>query len=175
MNALLQSMDKVSNTTSKLGLFVAGAFIAVVTTMICINVVLRSVCDINMRFVEEYAMLAMVPMSYLGLGYTLRQNKHIAADILVSRVAPFKRHIMLLVAAVFGFFVLCFFLERAWDILAHNWTRGITSNGPMRTPMWIPSLIILIGLGLFIVDVFLWIVHLCCRLANREGLRFVEE
>lgn len=176
MNAAstLTALDRCANALSRLGILLSGGFIALVTAMIFINVLLRSLFGINLPFAEEWASLSLIPMAYLGLGYTLRRGKHIAADIVLSRVPVRVRRLMLLAVAVFSLFVLVFFLERGWELLSYNWARHVTTNGPMRTPMWIPSLAMFAGLLIFALDIVFWIVHLALGLRGRDGLLFTD-
>lgn len=173
-SSFLKKLDDIALFFSKTGFAIASCFILFVTGMIFINVITRSFFNYNFIFAEEWASLSLVPMSYLGLGYTLRNDKHLAADIIISRVSEKTKYVFLFFIAVFSFFTLLFFVFRAWDVLSYNYLRNITTNGIMRTPLWIPSVCMFVGLIIFLSDIFFWIIHIFLKLRGQQGLSFVK-
>lgn len=172
--SFIKKMDSAALFFSKTAFIAASCFIVFVAGMIFINVITRSFFQYNFPFVEEWASLSLIPMSYLGLGYTLRNDKHLAADIIMGRVSEKTKYILLFFISIFSFCVLLFFVLRAYDVFTYNYVRNVTTNGIMRTPLWIPSLAMVIGLALFLIDVFFWIFHIILKLCGRQGLSFVK-
>lgn len=171
-SAMIARIDLVASYISKIGIYISCALLVFITIIIFVNVILRSFFQYNLPFVEEWASLSLVPMSYLGLGYTLRKDKHIAADILIRKLSDKAKYICLLFVSIVALAVLLFYTEGAWDLFIYQFERNVTTNGSMRTPLWIASITVFIGLAIFLMDVCFWILHFILKLCGKKGLAF---
>ncbi len=169
---LLKKLDHISTFISKMGIYVSSALIVFITVIIFVNIILRSFFQYNLPFAEEWASLALVPISYLGLGYTLRKDKHISADVVIRTLSEKVRCICLLFVSIVAFIIITFYVEQAWEVFSYHFQRNITTNGIMRTPLWIASITIFIGLVIFLTDIFFWVLHFMLKLCNKKGLNF---
>lgn len=170
--AAVEKVDRISLFFSRLGIYASGVMILVVTLMIFTNILTRYLFNFNMPFVEEWSTLMMVPMSYLGLGYTLRNDKHITADLVIARLSVENRNRVRLLIGFIALAVMLFVLERAFELFTYSLERGTTSSGPMRTPLWLPNAAMVTGLVIFVADIFFWILHSLMKMRGKKGLNF---
>lgn len=155
----LEKLDKAVSFISKLGAFTGALIVLLTTVMIFAYVINRAFIGQVWLFVEEWTALALIPMAYLGMAYTLRRNKHIRVDILVERFSPKVQRILEIFISVIALLVLGFMLERGINWFLYTLQDNIRSSGPMRTPLWIFTLILVIGLALYAIDTIFYIVH----------------
>jgi len=86
---IIQRIDEFFDYISKVCALISGVLIIGVMLMIFAGVFNRALSLWVWLFVEEYSALALIPMSYFVMGYTLRWNKHLKMD-LITRVIPMK-------------------------------------------------------------------------------------
>ena len=137
----------------------SGIILIIVTTMIALGVVNRSFFHFQWLFVEEWSSLALIPMSYLAFSYTLRKNRHLNMNMIVSLLPLKFRTILAIFSAVIAIVCLGFMVNSSFDWFIYTVENNVLSSGPMQTPIWIFTPIIVIGLVLFMVDMILYLVN----------------
>ena len=73
--------------------------------------------------------------------------------------------------------VLFCMLERSMDLLTYDLLRDVRSTGPMRTPLWIPTLAMNIGIVVCIIDFIFLFLDKVLRILNGSDsmLNFSDE
>jgi TRAP-type C4-dicarboxylate transport system permease small subunit len=102
-------------------------------------------------FVEEWTSLSLVPIAYLGMGYTLRWNRHLFIDVLTRKFNRKKRDTIAIAVTVFSLLVLAFMIERS---LTGSLIRSTRRSGvrAYALPMWIFSGSMFGGLCVYTLD-----------------------
>lgn len=172
----LQRVDAVFDTLDKAGAVISSALLIGVTLLITAGTINRAFIGMIWVFVEEWSALALIPMSYLIMGFTLRWNRHMRVDLAVKYLTPRWRCICKIFAAIVSLVCLGFMIERSWDWFTYTLRERVTSSGPMRTPLWVFSASVLIGLLLFAFDMVLFLANGVLRLLRLESaLRFQDD
>ncbi len=173
---VVRRIDAILDTLDKAGFVISSAALVLVTLVITAGAFNRAFLGMIWVFVEEWSGLALIPMSYLVMGYALRWDKHMRVDLLVKKLPARWQHGFAIFAAGLSLVCLGFMIERSWDWFAYTLKEQVTSSGPMRTPLWLFSASILLGLGLFALDMALFLVNRLFRLFLGESpLRFHGE
>jgi TRAP-type C4-dicarboxylate transport system permease small subunit len=174
--SVIQRIDAVFDSIARVCAVISSILLALVTLLVTAGTINRAFIRMIWIFVEEWTALALIPMSYLVMGYTLRWNRHLNVDLVIKKLNARWRHIFMIFAAAVSLVCLGFMIERSWDWLAYTLKEQVTSSGPMRTPMWIFSASILVGLVLFAFDMILFLANELLRLVVHESpLRFHGE
>lgn len=170
-------LDKGSYAISRFFGIFTGVLIALVAAMIGFYVLNRATFGFKWLFVEEWTSLAMVAISYLGLGYTLRRGRHIYVDVVLRTLSERKQLVCGVIASVVCMLVIGCMLERSLDLLSYNFARDVRSTGPLRTPLWIPTLAMNVGLFVCLIDFVFFFFDRLLRLFQHEsgGLNFFSE
>ena len=170
----VQKIDSFFNYISKICYWIAAALIVGVTVMIFASVINRTFIGGVWLFVEEYATLALIPMSYFVYGYVLRQNRHLNLDIIYNKF-PFKGRIILSIFSGLFTLIVCFFMvSEAWNYMMYQLEANVVSSGVMKTPLWIFSLFILISVILFAIDLVFFIMNrIILWLYDEQPLKFI--
>ena len=173
----IRILDRFSYFVSKACAALTGLLIFIISVTIFIYIIERAFIGAGWEFVEEWTSIALVAITYLGMGYAVRWQRHIKVDILTKHFSMKVQHLLGIVVAILCLIVICCMVERACDMLVSSWVRNTRALGPMLTPLWIPNLCMLIGLiicGLdFICYGFDQLFRLC--LGEDHGLRFFKE
>lgn len=173
---IVRKIDLFFSFTAKISSIISGVLLVGVTLIIFAGVINRAFFNFAWLFVEEYSALALLPISYLAMGYTLRWNQHLKMDIVVRNVPDLVKNILGIFAATFSLVCLVFMLHASTNWFIYTFIRHVTSSGTLRTPLWIISGTMVLGVLLFTIDMLLLIIHrgvLCCT--GKSILRFVED
>ncbi len=168
--SVIQRIDAVLNSVAKVCAVISGVLLVLATLLVTAGTINRAFVKMVWVFVEEWTALALIPMSYLVMGYTLRGNRHLSVDLVVKKLPARLQHIFAIFAAAVSLVCLGFMIERSWDWLVYTLEEQVTSSGPMRTPMWIFSASILLGLILFAFDMLLFLINKLFRLVLQRSL-----
>jgi C4-dicarboxylate transporter, DctQ subunit len=155
----IKKTDSVFEYIGRFYVFISGTLLVLVTLIIFAGVINRSFLGFIWVFVEEWSSLALLPMSYLAMGYTLRCNRHLRIDILVERLSNRWQNIFMIFAAAFSIVCLVFMIEASAQWFLYTYINKTQSFGPMRTPLWIFSASIVIGLVFFLIDMLLLLIN----------------
>lgn len=164
----IQKIDNFFNAISKACFALAAIVIIFVTLMIFASVINRTFIGQVWLFVEDYATLALIPITYLVFGYVLRQDRHLNMDLLFSR-CPYKVKIFLSIfSGVFTLLVCCFMTSQAWTYMMYQLDKQVVSSGAMKIILWPFSCCILISIILFMLDLLLFVLNRVIQLIYDE-------
>lgn len=132
-------------------LFHALTAVSVVMVVVLLLVTLREVVG---RFlfndpsgwVNEVSGYLVAGITFLGAGYALRSGQMIAVTLMVDRVPQRVRRWLTGLGLLFSFLVLLVAVYYAFDWVIGNYQADRRSNTRLRTRVWIPQAVMLIGL-----------------------------
>ena len=164
----IQKIDGFLNALSKVCFALAAIIIVGVTLMIFASVINRTFIGQVWLFVEDYATLALIPITYLVFGYVLREDRHLNMDLLFSR-CPYKVKIFLSIfSGVFTILVCCFMTSQAWTYMMYQFDKNVVSSGAMKITLWPFSCCILISIILFMLDLVFFVLNRVIQLIYDE-------
>lgn len=111
--------DRVLIESTHVALFAIGM---VFTLMITLEVISRYVFSFSISFVNALARLLLVWFFLLGAGIALRRGAHVGFELLLSRLGPRPRKLLVLLGLALA---AIFYLEIIWS--------GLYALGPART------------------------------------------
>ena len=156
MRTVAKSLSVAANTLAILAL--VGMFVHIVTEM-----VLRNLFDSSTFVLDEFVGYAVSALTFLALGEAFRKGDLIQVRLVHDHMGARGR----LALDVFGHLAalgagLLIFAYVGKSML-RNYTRGTTSASIAEVPQWIPEALVLLGIGVFLLQV------LACLLALRPG------
>jgi len=153
-------LRKAVSVLDTVGGVASGAVVVLMLFMLAINTVLRYVFNTGWFFAQEYTAYGLVFLTFVPLGYTLKQRGHIAIDALVDRLPVRARKRMAVVTTALSVAVVFLLLHYGSLLAFGSLARGSKSNTVMLTPLWIPQMFVVTGLVLFVPE-------LVCHLVDR--------
>lgn len=152
------SAGPVFDLAAKATVALSSCVLAALVVLVCAEAFLRGVFNYSLGFAEEYTGYFVVFLTFFGAAVALRRNSMFQVHFLLEKLpAPIQRaliRIFVLVAIV-----ICVIL--AWktkDLMLSSFARGKFAPTVLRTPMWIPQIILPLGfsiLGFFLIEQFL--------------------
>jgi TRAP-type C4-dicarboxylate transport system permease small subunit len=149
MEATLIRIQRVAERTSHLVVYAGGALLLVSAGFVAIVVIARKIFNFSIIGADELTGYAYAISMAWGFSYVLFQGAHIRVDVLYVRL-PFRIRCLLdaLTAVVFAF-VICFLTYRVFNVLEETLHLQAVSSTPLQVPLWIPQVLLVLGLTFF--------------------------
>ena len=139
---LLQGLMTILNT-------VGTAWIAVITVLICSDILGRVWFNSPVIGVPEIVKVSVVAIVWLQMSYTLKIGGHIRSDAILDRLPPRGRASVDLIASILGAFVFGLLVYAGWDNMIEAWRIGeFEGEHPARVPTYPVRSIVLLGAAL---------------------------
>lgn len=132
------------------------AMMAVMTTLVFVNVVTRYVFNFSIIWAEEVSQYLMIWIAYLGAGLALREGRHVAVEMLQDRLptAAGRRLRMAVGGLVLLFLGVVTVLGFQFAVFVWNQETPV-----LNISLGIPTLAIPIGALLFALHLLLMFRH----------------
>jgi TRAP-type transport system small permease protein len=157
----LQRVERVVVATNR---FVIFLMMAVMATLVFVNVITRYIFNFSIIWAEEVSQYLMIWIAYLGAGLALREGRHVAVEMLQDRLptALARRVRMAVGGLVLAFLGVVTVLGFQFAVFVWNQETPV-----LNISLGIPSLAIPIGALLFAV-------HLAFMFRNYLGKRYAS-
>ena len=133
---------------SRAAALLAGVAVLAIALLVSLDVLLRYFVNRPLLFVDELASLLQVLVIFGGLAYTFLVGGHVRVDLITAHLSPAARARLRVATLALG---LGFVLMVAWvtmqsALTAYHYGRV---SAVMLYPLWLPMLLIPLGLLLF--------------------------
>jgi len=140
---------RVIETISSWSGWFSGIGVVMMAAVITLDVFLRYFLGKPLLFADDISVYGMIFITFVGAALTLKMKRHIMVDMFYNWL-PRRAKLWLDVATTFvGAFIIWLLTWYSIVWVQYTYKSGYTSPGILQTPMWMPALILPIGL-------FLW-------------------
>ena len=144
----------LANRLARPATWFAGSLLLAAALLVSVDVILRKLFVMSMGGSDELSGYAFAIGTAWAFAYTLLQRANVRVDALYVHLPSRARSTLDLLGLLsLGVFV-GILTWQAWVVLETSLAFEARSTTPLQTPLWIPQLLWLIGLALF---VFSWI------------------
>jgi len=161
---------KAAHAVARAGLLFGGVLILLSAVLIGIDVMLRRLFATSIGGADELAGYALAIGSAWALAATLLERGHIRIDSLYGLLPAAVRVLLDFIGLAL---MVAFFALVGWHgigVVEQSWTAGSRSQSALETPVIVPQLIWILGLGMFVlVGVLLALAALAKLLAGDRG------
>lgn len=141
------------NATTLSGRTIAELGVLALIALIVVDVVGRYVFLKPTKVADELGAYMLVGITYFGAAYTLRKGMHIKVTILVDRLSARMRRWLTLLMDSLGLFLVVLLTWQSTKLMMMSLSTDTRSVSVLRTPMFIPELLVPIGLGIFSLEI----------------------
>lgn len=139
---------------SKLGAFLASLLLVGLTILILVEIIGRSFFDYSTMLADEYSGYLYLGVVFLGLGYTFDENGHIRISLITSRLNKNKNRIIDIIVSIILLCILCYGIYYGYLYMYDSYEMEMVSESVSETPIYLTQIPMVIGLGLFILSCF---------------------
>lgn len=153
-------LQTVIFTLSRLAGGLAGLLLVAMVLHILLEIVLRAFFSTSTFVLDEFVGYGVAAITFLSLGYTLEHGALIRVNLVLGRTHGRARRALEVLAAGLTLGLLTFLGWFFWFRVARHVSRGTVSNTIAQVPMWIPEGLVLLGLGLFWLQMFAYLLRM---------------
>ncbi|OGP58652.1 MAG: hypothetical protein A2162_12095 [Deltaproteobacteria bacterium RBG_13_52_11b] len=113
--------------------------------LVIVEVLGRYALHFSLYWVEEYTRYLLIGAVLTGASTLVRTDGHVAVSLLYGKVSLPRKAILDIIYALFGIFVSAVILIGGIDMVVDAWEGGFESEPLVRTPLWIPYLLVVLG------------------------------
>lgn len=148
-------LGKVLEFLGLLSEWLTNIMMAGMAILIIVEVIARSIFNTSTLIADEYSRYLLVGVVFLGLAITFKEGHFIRVDYFYERFfsKPITRRILDVILLVIILFYLIVITIGANRMVADSFRLQTHSAFISETPMWIPQIVISIGLILLIIQV----------------------
>ena len=157
-NRLVRFLDFIAKYTTRIGGISGAACIFLMMLLITIDVVGRNL-GTSTKVSFEVSGYMLIAVSFLGLALTQRKGKHIQINILVSRLSQRRQKQLQVVALSVTLVFIGWFTWVTFGNAILAYSVGNVTMTPLHTPLWIPYLLVPIGLGMLAVQLVVDLIN----------------
>lgn len=144
-------LDLVSRSVGLISAVIGGTSIAVMVSLITVDVVGRYFGRPTL-IASEISGYLLVALTFFGLTWTQKKGKHIRISVLTQRLSPKKRRYLSVAIFIVSIIFLTWLVWLTAVPAIRCYTMGIISLTPLGTPMWIPYMFVPVGLAIFVIQ-----------------------
>lgn len=149
------SAGPVFDALARLVRAATAVVLAALVVLVCSEVVLRGVANISLDIVEEMTGYFVVVLTFFGAALALRASALFQVNF-IFRALPEGVRVWLFRLFVVVALAVCVVLAwRTGDLVASSLARGKFAPTVLRTPLWIPQLVMPAGfalIGVFLIE-----------------------
>ena len=146
---LRRTFIQVARLCSYAGAGAAALMFVAMTLLTLFEVLLRGTTGRSTLIASEYSGYALSAMVYLSLGYGFREGAHIRITFVHDQLGARAKRWLELVLSLLAIAVVTFMLPAVWRLVLTTHRRGTVAFTPAETPLYLPQALIVIGLGIF--------------------------
>jgi TRAP-type C4-dicarboxylate transport system permease small subunit len=176
VKALIDAFDRVMSVMTRNTLRVAIVMLILLALLVVVEVIVRKLLGFSLQITTQYSAYLSGGIIFLGLASAFRAGSHLRVEMLVSRLGPKARRYADLWAGVLGLICLSFLFKYTLDMVITSYQVGAFSRETMltigghlfQTPMWIPQLVMPLGVGVLILELIIYTVKLSFSFGDSE-------
>lgn len=162
---MLDRALKLADRISLWGVWFGGGLIFLAALLVSVDVLARKLFTVSLGGADELSGYAFAIGSAWAFAFTLLRRGNVRVDALYQHL-PAKLRAFLDILALLALGVFAAYLTwYAFAVLQTSWELKAQSNTSLKTPMWIPQGIWVLGLLLFMVTLVLLLLRAAVALA----------
>lgn len=168
---LAQSLGVLNRATEHVEKAILGSTVLFLAGLLVAHVIGRQLFGTGVTGQVELTQMALVIMTFAGLGYGVRRARHISMSAFYDQLKGTPRKTLLIAIHLITSALMFYLAWHAWDYVSSIQSRGRTSSA-LQIPLWIPYLVAPIGFALAGVQYLLTVVR---NLLSRDLYRSFSE
>lgn len=143
-----------------------GLALIVLVLMVCAEIVSRSFFNHSLKVVEELAGYLVVSLTLFGASLSLRSNSLFQVGFVLHTLPAGLQRMLNLLFQLVALGVCGVLIWQTGKLVLSSYARGNVAPTTLMTPLWIPQL--LVPLGLSMIAIFI-IEHLIVTLCGKRA------
>ncbi len=164
MNTLVKLADDISDLMAKLSAIILG----LMTVLILVEIVIWNLFQKTTLIADEYSAYGLAAIIFLGAGYCLKEKGHIRITLILGLLPPSAARVITagatMITTIFMGYLWWYLFKMVKSAIRYESTSGTLTH----TPLWIPQAIMLLGAGVFFIQLVAMSIRTCQAIKTRE-------
>lgn len=170
MNKVIKTIDYIID--------LSGIFASLCIFFTCFFVswgVIARYFYISAHWVEPVTIYMFIATAFLTISYTMKKNEHVRVDILTSKLSDKNQKILETILMLFCVIFFIYVAKSSYDMFFNSWKLKTKDLSIIQVPIWIPQIIIVIGLFVFVLSIIRYIYSLWFENVSENNGQVGEE
>jgi len=180
---MLESIHTKLFSISRVAVWFGGGALLLSAIMVTLDVTARKIFGITISGSDEISGYVFAAGTTWAYSYCLLTRSNIRIDALYNLLGIKPRAILDLLGVVLLLYYIFLLTRNAWGMFMENVEFGSTAQTTLATPLWIPQIFWISGLGFFLLCLIFLTIYGFISLARRDwktinkiaGVKSVEE
>jgi len=150
---------------SRVAVWIGGAALLICAVMVTGDVILRKLLSITMSGSDEISGYAFAAGTSWAYSYCLIHRSHVRIDAAYNLFPAWVRALLDALGLLLLLGYMTYLTDKSIDVFMTSWQRDSVSITTLATPLWIPQLLWLSGLILFVFTLSFLLLYVLVSLA----------
>jgi TRAP-type C4-dicarboxylate transport system permease small subunit len=128
---------------------VSAFFMVSIVVLINVEILLRTLFNTSTLIADEYSGYCLVAVVLMGLAYALKLDAHIRVEVIRTRLGKRSQNLVDACCALLGIILMIYAIYHAALMTNDAYLLGMTADSISETPLFLPQIMIPLGLILF--------------------------
>jgi TRAP-type C4-dicarboxylate transport system permease small subunit len=166
MNKLARLADSLSDLSAKISAVILG----LMTVLILVEIFIWNLFQKTTLIADEYSAYGLAAIIFLGAGYCLKEKGHIRITLILGFLPPRATRIITFVATMITTAFMGYLWWYLFKMIQSTLRYESTSGTLTHTPLWIPQTLMLMGAGIFFIQLIATSIKTCQAIKTREEI-----
>jgi TRAP-type C4-dicarboxylate transport system permease small subunit len=168
---MMDILDRAASLLGKIAAYVSALILVYMVLHILYEISLRVFFARSTYVLDEFVAYATAGITFLCLAYTLREGSMIRVGMLIQKTTGTLRLVLEFFSLTTTIAVTIYFFHAFWTkTFWRDVQRGTLSESIAEVPLWIPELLAVVGLGLFLLQLFVILIRLVLKREISEDI-----
>ncbi len=149
---MIQKLIGIIRKVSDAGAFLSSLFMILITVLIGLEVLLRSVFDTTTHISTEYSTYFFIALVSLGLAYTMRENGHIRITLFTGRLKGKAKKIQEIITTFVALLISLFLFYYSVLMTYETYSLGMKADTVSETPIYLSQIAVPLGVLLLNIE-----------------------
>jgi TRAP-type C4-dicarboxylate transport system permease small subunit len=151
-------LQRLIHLLGNLGIILGGLSLAAIFVMMLLEVVLRPF-RISLVGIDQVVGFLNVAVVFLGMAYSLRTGSFVRVELIYNLLNKKLQHLVQWFIVVASLLFVCVLFYYTLDYVIYSYGNNILSLGMLTLPEFYPRSIVVVGLGLVVLQLALWLMQ----------------
>ncbi len=152
---MVTTIKKAADSVMTMGYWISMVLAAVLTLLICLDVIFRYFLNRPILWATEVAGYTVLFISFLSMGWILKNEKHVKTDFLLIRLRVETQALVNAVMSCLASIGAAFFMIIASLATIDSIQYGLIAEGPLEMPVSFGFIIVVIGGALLFIQLMI--------------------
>lgn len=151
----MQAADRVVSGINKLMVLAGSLALIAASVILSYSVASRAFFQATTDWQDEAAVFCLVGATFLCGSYVQEIRGHVGISAIAGMLPKRVNQIRILLIDIASFAFCAFFAWKSWALFHEAWADGQVTSSAWAPPLWIPYIMMSIGMTLLAIQIFL--------------------